>query len=242
MHNERLPDDHPIFSACRNGDVQTVEKFLDQGISVHADSPRNPTLMSCATGEGQLEVVKLLVARGIDVKKPLPGVGARAPIFLALGYNRHELVDYFFSVGTPYDISDDYGVQPLMCASGAGNLDLINRIIDGGVDVNVATHRGMTPLMFAARANQIPALEALFEAGAKIDQPDTERKTALIHTSQLGKYESTLWLLKHGSDVLAEDDQHKSALDWAKANGHNKIVEAFQQHISGVGLWGRSPQ
>lgn len=46
MNNERLQDDHPIFAACRNGDVEAVEKFLNQRISVRADSPRNPTLMT----------------------------------------------------------------------------------------------------------------------------------------------------------------------------------------------------
>lgn len=228
MKIERLDDNHPSLAACRSGDVETVAKFLNRGINIRADSARNPTLISCATGEGQLEVVKLLVSKGIDVREPLPGIGGRAPIFLALGYNRLELVDYFFRAGTPYDIRDEYGTQPIMCAAGAGNLVLIKRILDEGVDVNGSDCSGLTAIIYAARANHLPSLELLSASGAAPEKTDGEKKTALIHASQRGKTESVQGLLDHGADIAAADQQGKTALDWARANGHENIAKLLQ--------------
>jgi hypothetical protein len=46
---ERIADDHPIFEACKSGDFDKVKYYLNQGISVYADSESNPTIASILT-------------------------------------------------------------------------------------------------------------------------------------------------------------------------------------------------
>lgn len=59
-HVEQLPDDHPIFEACKTGDVNTVENYLKNGVSVYADSEHNPTIASIATHHKHTLLLDLL--------------------------------------------------------------------------------------------------------------------------------------------------------------------------------------
>ncbi len=55
-----------FWKACRNGDVEAVRKFLDQGMSLNVRFEGGTTPLVAAAMRGQVEVVKLLVERGAD--------------------------------------------------------------------------------------------------------------------------------------------------------------------------------
>jgi ankyrin repeat protein len=71
----------------------------------------------------------------------------------------------------------------------------------------------------------------LHRAGANIDEPDLTKTTPLIGCAKGGKFEAIQWLLEHGADINATDDRGKTAIDWARANGHGKVVEMLQEHL-----------
>jgi len=74
-------------------------------------------------------------------------------------------------------------------------------------------------------------MELLHQAGADIDEPDHTRTTPLIGCAKGGKLEAVEWLLEHGADINAEDQRGRTALEWARANGHPKVVEVLQRHL-----------
>ncbi len=61
--DERLKD---FWAACRNGDNVKVKEFLDAGLSPDARFDAGMTPLLAAVSRGQVETVKLLLARGAD--------------------------------------------------------------------------------------------------------------------------------------------------------------------------------
>ena len=58
------------------------------------------------------------------------------------------------------------------------------------------------------------------------------KKTALIIAGQRGLLEVCQWLISKGADIHAKDDFNKTALDWARANGHTKVVEFLEEQLA----------
>jgi outer membrane protein assembly factor BamB len=57
-----------LFDAARRGDRAAVVALLDRGVDVNARSRYGVTALGFAAGEGQLDVVRLLVDRGADLQ------------------------------------------------------------------------------------------------------------------------------------------------------------------------------
>ena len=53
------PDLHPIFISCKNGDIEAVRKFLQEGVDPYIDHPMHPGLMVIAIGEKNTSMIKL---------------------------------------------------------------------------------------------------------------------------------------------------------------------------------------
>jgi ankyrin repeat protein len=67
----------------------------------------------------------------------------------------------------------------------------------------------------------------------KIEKKDNEKKTALIHAAQKGEFKSVQSLLEQGADIHNKDWSGKTALDWANANGHQKVIELLTTRVDG---------
>ena len=59
-----IPND--IIDAVRNGDTQTVNRFLDEGGDVNAFDARGRTLLVKSVAHSQVELCRVLIARGAD--------------------------------------------------------------------------------------------------------------------------------------------------------------------------------
>ena len=60
-----------ITEAARNGDIQTVEQFLDTGGDVNAVDARGITLLYGSVVYSQVDMCRMLVARGADPNKKI---------------------------------------------------------------------------------------------------------------------------------------------------------------------------
>jgi outer membrane protein assembly factor BamB len=61
-----VPREEALWEAAGRGDLAAVRKLLDEGTPVDAKTRYGATALSFACDKGQLEVVKLLLARGAD--------------------------------------------------------------------------------------------------------------------------------------------------------------------------------
>ena len=209
-----LPDDHPIFEACKTGDLNVVEHYLKSGVSVNAESEHNPTIASIATHHKHTRILDLLASFGLDFSRPFNRFG-EALLLIAVRAGDIGLIEYFLSKGVDPNIQDNFGGTPVTIASGGGKVDIIKFFASKVVDVLKKGKNGATPFREASRNNQIEVMELLHRAGADVNEPDETKVTPLIGCAKGGKLEAVRWLLDHGADINAKDGRGKTALQWA---------------------------
>ena len=104
------------------------------------------TALMRAAFAGDLEVVKLLLARGADPslvsRDGETMVSAAAGLAFIHGYHRErpaaerlQLVKLFVQLGNDVNQADDYGITPLMAAGNFGDVAIIQYLIDAGADL-----------------------------------------------------------------------------------------------------------
>jgi len=138
-----------------------IRKLLDAGAEPNAlvdNTPRarmregSPrivfaTALMRAAFAADLELVKLLLARGADPKiisrDGETMVSAAAGLAFIHGYHRGRLpeerlqvVKLFVELGNDVNQADDYGITPLMAAGNYGNVPIIQYLIDAGADLS----------------------------------------------------------------------------------------------------------
>jgi ankyrin repeat protein len=137
-----------------------IRKLLDAGANpnalvnntprarMRAGSPRIvfATPLMRAAFSGDLELVKLLLAKGAD-----PNVGSKdyetmleaaAGLGFIQGYSkgkpsaeRLEVVKLFVGLGADVNAADDYGITALMAAANMGDVSIIQYLVDRGADL-----------------------------------------------------------------------------------------------------------
>lgn len=84
------PATDELWEAARQGDLARITRVLDQGANVDAATRYGVTALTFAAGNGHLDAVKLLIARGADINFQDTFYGARA-ITWAVS-NKHRVV------------------------------------------------------------------------------------------------------------------------------------------------------
>ena len=61
--------DEKFFSSVRTGDIETMMKYLNQGIDVSSKDSKGNTAMIIAAGRGQVEAMKILLEQGASYEE-----------------------------------------------------------------------------------------------------------------------------------------------------------------------------
>ncbi len=85
-----------LIDAVKIGDLAAAEKNLESGVDINMSCERGWTPLSYAAGKGDLEMVKMLVARGADIFKT--GRDNRTAYMIALAAGRAEVARYLREV------------------------------------------------------------------------------------------------------------------------------------------------
>ena len=230
MKTELIPDDDPIFDACKAGDVETVECILKQGYSIYSNGKLSLSLMGYAIGLGHIEMVKLLLNYGLKPDQKRNKFGDTY-LMITMGTNplRMDIIELLVGAGADLEAKDNYGTTALLKASGTPSVGLLKYLIAKGADVHAKTNNKQTALWFAAQEGCYGNLDILYEAGANEHIPDSEGNTPLIRAARRGFPDVCEWLLAHGADPASKDWKKKTALDYARERGHAAVVNILQQ-------------
>jgi ankyrin repeat protein len=150
-----------LRAATLGNDTETIRMMIDAGVDVNAaDLPGITPLMMAAGWNGNLDAVKLLLAKGAKVNavsRPVMGLPSR---------------------NGPSEFGN---LTALLMAAPFGPPELIKTLLDAGADVNARDVRGMTPLMLAiATDRQDPSvLRMLLEHGADPQVRSNLNETAI---------------------------------------------------------------
>lgn len=155
------PDDvAALNSACRQGDLKTVQKVLDQGVKIGNGEELETDTLQAACRSGNPKVVELLLKLGANPLSHGRYVSSPAKQAASMGRDPNaEYHDYpailklLKDAGAKLDVIDEDGYTLLHSAAYAGNPETTKYLIACGLDVNARNVRGQTPLHLAAIAD-----------------------------------------------------------------------------------------
>jgi len=184
-----------IIAADRPGNSAVVALLLAKGAKAGAKTSNSSTALSRAAVNGDVGVMRLLLAHGAKVADS-PDI-ARAAAF---GHCR-ECLELVLAAGASAN-----GVPQrrtaLQDAAGFGDLEMVRRLVEKGADVQAVDGRGYTALMRAALSYEpgsASVVEYLLAKGAATSPKNETGETALSFARRFGDTPVVSLLRKAGA-------------------------------------------
>ena len=180
------PVDTRLADAAMQGDKDAVRSLLKQKVDVNAPQGDGTTALHWAAYHDDLEMVKLLLASGANVKAATRE-GAITPLFMACQNGNAAVMDALLKAGADANSVKANGTTALMIAAASGSVDAVKLLLDRSATINAKeTAHGQTALMFAAALNRSAVVKLLMERGADANVATAVRKLEHVRFDQDG--------------------------------------------------------
>ncbi|MBR4748287.1 MAG: ankyrin repeat domain-containing protein [Abditibacteriota bacterium] len=219
--------DSPARIVAHYSTADMLSFLEEEGVSVTWVSPSGNSALFEAALAGNMEVLKLLIDKGMDVNCVLTDTGF-TPIMTACCAGNSDIVKYLAEKGARLDMPSAKGTYLIHEAAFRGNLELVIFFTDRQQDVNMPDSRGVTPLFHALDANQPGVVSWLLEHGADPRHKTMNGDTAL-HYAALADNEA---LFKQIIPLTAgyanlQDKDGVTPLMYAAMTGNMPVVRAL---------------
>lgn len=231
--DETLVDRLAGFANLQNtGSKQEIRKNRSGQLRYVQHYERPPTLFGEAIATRNVNIVRILLARGADVNSTTiispedPLLGRLTAILQAISISDLAMVKLLYDHGADIHFIPTLGIRytSLQLAVKLGHTDIIYFLLDHGVDVNARSciWGAGTALQLAAGTGYVGIAELLIQHGAKIDAPGSkyQGKTAFESAAENGRVDMLLMLYHKGTDLVSDGgEQVRRAKDFAEKNG-----------------------
>ncbi len=218
----------PLCQAVDENNTAIAKYLIDHGATINYPGDWGP-LQESPCISNNIEMVKLLIARGADIN-----AGLWPALHTAIQRERRDIFELLIQRGADVKAKDTWGYTPLYYAIHNDDSDFMNILVANGADVNTKHPGGETPLHSAAITGRTEVVQFLLEAGANISVKDDRGQTALhvildISRSNYRKYrqskDTAELLLAKGADVNLKDKDGRTPLHLAAESADGDIVE-----------------
>lgn len=157
---------HGLFLALREPSPKVARALIDwPKTDVEARSAEDESPLMMAALKGQLELARLLIARGADVNKP-----GWAPLHYAATHGHLALMQLLLDEHAYIDAESPNGSTPLMMAAHYGSREAVQLLLEAGADPLLKNRLGLSAIDFALRANRRDMAD-LIAAAVRARQP-----------------------------------------------------------------------
>jgi ankyrin repeat protein len=134
-------------------------------LDVNARNRQGETPLMIASLNGELDLVRELIAKGADINKP-----GWTPLHYAATHGRLEIMSLLLDDSAYIDAASPNGTTPLMMAASYGTPAAVKLLLDQGADPTLKNQQGLTAIDFAHRASR-PDSAGLLAAAIRATQP-----------------------------------------------------------------------
>ena len=259
-------EDTRVSEAAMKGDRDTVRLLLQQKVEVNAAQGDGATALHWAVYRDDLEMARMLVQAGADLRKKTR-IDGMTPLFMAAMNGNAAMLDLLLKAGGDPNAASSLGTTPLMLAAASGRPEAVKALLDHKADVNAKdVANEQTALTFAAAKNRAAVIRVLAEHGADLDATSKVNKlpsnkkdgdnalrsglgsdptemggfTALHFAARQGHLDAARALVEAGANVnLPSASDRDSALTIATINANFDIGKFLLDHGADPNLVGQ---
>ena len=220
-------DEKSFFAAAQARDKLAINAFFDAGINKNAQNSDGRTVLIGAAARGELDIVNLLLSRGVDVNvKDNRGYTALAH---ALEARYPEVEEALLNrPETNPNVGGVEGRPVLLAYVWRDNKKATERLLALGADLKSQDKDGDTALHGAAETGNVEIMRLLLDKGADLNAKNKQGGTPLMWAAVFGNDDAVRLLLSRGADASLKDNDGITALEWASRNNRQSIVSLLR--------------
>jgi len=174
-----------LFRSIENGDFDEFSRLIDTGL-LSAKNKLGETPLYVAAEKGQVEMAKLLIARGADAKVRTPN--GEGVLHAAAMIESTALMTALIEAGADKNLANNDGETPLHWAAMTGTFLAVKALADAGADLDVQDVRmANTALHSAVSHNDIVLIHYLISKSVRTDLRNNAGLTALEFAQSRGR-------------------------------------------------------
>ena len=220
-------DEKNFFAAAQARDTLAINAFFDAGINPNAQNSDGRTVLIAAAARGELDIVNLLLSRGVDVNvKDNRGYTALAHA-LEARYSEVEEALLNRPELNP-NVGGLLGRPVLLAYVWRDNKKATERLLALGADVKLQDKDGDTALHGAAETGNVEIMRMLLDKGADPNAKNKQGGTPLMWAAVFGNDDAVRLLLSRGADASLKDNDGITALEWASRNNRQSVISVLR--------------
>ena len=217
----------PLHQAA-TGHKDVVELLLNEGCPIDVRDISGFTALHVAAICGEVEIIEMLVKRGLDVNVGDTGGLGSTPLHSAAAKGRPESVRTLLRLGGRKSMSIviDRAGSPLHQAASKGHRRVVSLLLSEGCPIDIRDSDGLTALHIAVKFRQFEIVELLAKHGMDVNIMDNYGCTPLHLASWHGQLALVHMLLRFGGwrSVAAVADRTGTPLHLAVVGGHMDVI------------------